>query len=285
MNEIAGLFDQIAVGVYVVLAVAVVWLVQGWSAARYSIRATTFELERSHARIQAGNHMASILLLVEAGLFVFGIQRVVLPQIRKDEALRNASQELIEQDRVIEDEFVTPTFSVPEANPQIVDPVDPSQLGGVIQQGIVATAAPTATLVGTIEPNAPAVIGCNSPNAFLQIPANGMRVFQQTPVMGTAYVEGFSSYKIEIKGPGIPEFAILDEGTVPVSELGALSQFNPAPYQRGTYQFRLMVFDFTTALKASCQVTIYISDPPLTSTPIPTVQPGAPPAFATLPGS
>jgi hypothetical protein len=284
MRQIVSLLDQVAFGLYVILAVAGIWLLQKWSGARYAARATMFELERNHARNQIGNYTASIILVLEAGLFVFGIQRVVLPQMREDDAVRQSVQALLQQ-QTMDDDFVTPTFSVPEANPQIVDPVDPAQLGGAPEQGIVATAAPTATLVGTIEPNAPDVIGCNTPNAFLQIPANGMRIFQQTPVVGTAFVDNFSSYKIEIKGPGIPDFAVLDEATIPVLEQGALSQFNPAPYERGTYQFRLMVFDTTTALKASCQVTIYVTDPPLTSTPIPTVQPGAPPAFATLPGN
>ena len=285
MLEVVGFVDQIAVGFYVVLAVLGIWFIQGWNDARYASRATTFDLERSVARERSGNYLALIFLIIEAGLIVLGLQQVVLPQLREDDEVRQAALRLSQEDQIVTDDFVTPTFSAPSSNPQIVDPVDPAQLGGVPAQGIVATAAPTATLVGTIEPNVPDMIGCNAPNAFLQIPANGMRVFQQTPVVGTAFVDDFSSYKIEIKGPGIPDFAILDEGAIPVTELGGLSQFNPAPYERGTYQFRLMVFDVTTALQASCQITIYVTDPPLTATPIPTVEPGAPPAFATLPGS
>jgi hypothetical protein len=74
-------------------------------------------------------------------------------------------------------------------------------------------------------------------------------------------------YKLEIGRPG-GQFSVLDEEVIPVPELGTLSQFNPAPYAEGEYLFRLMVFDTNAELKVSCQVTIYISDPVPTATPI-----------------
>ena len=282
MNSIAALIDQVAIGLYVLLGVAAIWYLQKWGAARFEIRATSFELERGYQRELSGVYFASLVLLVEGALFVFGVQSVVLPQVREDEAIRDAARALI-NDAVVLDTFATPTFAVPDANPQIVDPVDPASLGGAPVQDVVATPTNTPTLVGTIEPNAPEVMGCNTPNAKLEVPANGMRVFEQIPVIGTAFIDDFSSYRIEIRGPEIQNFAVLDEGIVPVAEQAALSQFNPAPYQRGTYQFRLVVFDTTTALAASCLVTIYITDPPLTPTPIPSVQPGAAPVFSTQP--
>jgi hypothetical protein len=94
-----------------------------------------------------------------------------------------------------------------------------------------------------------------------------MRVFQPIVVMGTAYFDNFSQYTLEIAREG-DQFARADTIFVPVNELGTLSQFNPAPYEPGTYQFRLMVFDTTDTLRASCQVTIYISEPIPTATPI-----------------
>jgi hypothetical protein len=282
MNTIAAFIDQIAVGVYVLLAVACVWYIQKWSGARFEMRATTFELERGYQRELSGQYLASLVLLAEAAFFILGVQRVVLPQVREDEATRDAARALI-VDSSVQDTFATPTFAVPDANPQIVDPVDPSSLGGGPVQDVVATPTNTPTLVGTIEPNAPEVIGCNTPNASLEVPANGMRVFEQIPVLGTAYVDNFSSYRIEIRGPGIPSFAVLDEGIIPVEEQGPLSQFNPATFERGAFQFRLVVFDTTTALRASCLVTIYITDPPLTPTPLPSLQPGVPPVFSTQP--
>jgi len=56
----------------------------------------------------------------------------------------------------------------------------------------------------------------------------------------------------------------------PMTEMGELGQFVPSFYEPGTYQFRLIVFDTTNAARASCTVTIYISEPIPTATPLPT---------------
>ena len=279
MSTFAGLIDQIAIGLYVILGVVFVWNLQKWSNARYDMQSTTFELERSFARGQGASAAMAIILVIELALIVAGMQRVVVPQAREDDAVREAALAAVNQ-VVVDGDFITPTRPAPQNVPP-VDPVDPDTLGGAPQGDIIATPTNTPTLVGTIEPNAPEVVGCNNDQAFLQIPANGMRVFEAIPVVGLASIPDFSKYTIEIAGPGIPQFAVIDTGTIPVREQGALSQFVPAPYETGTYQFRLMVFDTSDVLRASCQVTVYISDPPLTSTPIPSALPGALPAFST----
>jgi len=207
----------------------------------------------------------------------------VVPQVREDDAQIAAAAAAAAVNVVIEDgDFVTPTRPAPQ-NVVPVDPVDPASLGGAPNQDIIATPTNTPTLVGTIEPNAPEVSGCDSENALLQIPANGMRVFETIPIVGTAFIDDFSQYTIEIRGGNIAEFSPVSRHTIPVRERGALSQFDPAPYENDTYQLRVMVFDSATVLQASCQVTIYVTDRPATSTPVPTVAPGAPPAFATEP--
>lgn len=282
MSVIVGLIDQAAVGLYVLVAVAFVWYLLKWLQARESARATTFELERDFSSYRRANAATILVLLIELGLVVAGVQRVVAPQMREDRLVRNQVQQVALNINA-DGEFNTPT-PAPAQGGAIPDPVDPSVLGGAQVADIAATPTNTPTPVGTIEPNMPDVRGCNTPEAFLQIPANGMRVFQQTPVVGTAFLEDgtFSLYKLEIRGVDIAQFVPIDTVTIPQEELGALTQFNPASLERGTYQFRLVVFDQTNTLRASCQVTISVTDPPLTATPIPTSQPGAPPAFSTV---
>ncbi len=282
MSVIVGLIDQAAVGLYVLVAVAFVWYLLKWLQARESGRATTFELERDFSSYKSANAATVLVLLIELGLVVAGVQRVVAPQMREDRLVRNNQAQQVALNINADGEFNTPT-PAPAQGGAIPDPVDPSVLGGAQVADIASTPTNTPTPVGTIEPNVPAVQGCDTPKAFLQIPANGMRVFQQTPVVGTAFLDDgtFSLYKLEIRGVDIAEFSPIDTVTIPQQELGALTQFNPASLTRGTYQFRLMVFDQTDTLRASCQVTISVTDPPLTATPIPTSQPGAPPAFST----
>jgi hypothetical protein len=59
----------------------------------------------------------------------------------------------------------------------------------------------------------------------------------------------------------------LESSGTAVREAGALGQFNPSLYEPGLYQFRLVVFDITDTMKASCTVNIYLEDPLPTATP------------------
>ena len=257
------LIEQTAPGLYIFIGIALFVFFRRWLVARRDFRSTSFELERDYARLRIGGALTLVVLTIEAGLLVTGMQRVVAPTIRED---REIEEQLGLVEEVVEDgPFATPTRPVPEGGP-IVDPVE---LGEAQDLQIFVTAAPTPTPVGTIEPNYPDVIGCDSDNAFLEQPTRGLVVDRAIPVVGTAFIENFSTYKLEIKGPSTAnQFRVLDEGVTPMLEKGTLSQFNPAAFEPGLYDFRLMVFDTSTTLKASCQVQIRISDPIPTPTPL-----------------
>ncbi len=266
MTTLVFLIEQTAIGWYIGLAVGIVWYSRRWLNAGYAYRATVFELERDIARNERGAALAAMVLCVEAALIVAGMQRVVAPTIRIDQEQRG---DVIEVARADDGDFATPTRLVPSGGlpVEIVEASGNINLGGDDAPVIFATAILTPTPVGTIEPNAPDPVGCTTENAMLQIPANGMRVFEPIPVVGTAFIDNFSNYKIEVLKPGAnPE--VYDSGVTPVNERGTLSQFNPADYEPGTYNFQLMVFDTAQVLKASCRVSIYISEPIPTPTPL-----------------
>ncbi len=268
MSNLIFLIEQVAIGLYILIGVGIIMFWLRWRAARFDVRATRFELERDFAKFRRDNALTLMVLGVELALIVFGIQRIVAPTVRSDQELErliamNNSETVIEtpSDGV----FITPTRPAPLSNL----PIEPVELPRDNEFSVFVTPTLTPTPVGTIEPNAPSVYGCDTPNAFLQIPANGMRVFQVIRVAGTAFVDDFSSYKLEISGPTtLNTFWVIDEGSIPIDELGTLSQFNPDPYAEGTYQFQLTVFDTTRELKASCMVTIYLSRPIPTPTPL-----------------
>jgi hypothetical protein len=258
------LIEQISIGLYILIGVGIFWFWRRWVEARRAYRSSTFELERDLARYQRANATMVLVLLAELALVVVGVQQVVAPTIREDMELQGIAA--VSEIPLGDGEFVTPTRAAPSG--QI--PVDASgvDLGGQQEQAIFVTPTLTPTPVGTIEP-APDAIGCQDSRAELQIPANGMRVFQPIRVVGTAHIDDFSSYKLEINGPGtMNQYGVLYNGTSPLLEPGTLTQFNPAPYEPGTYVFRLAVFDSTATMRASCQVTIYISEPIPTATPL-----------------
>lgn len=262
MSTVVFVLETTAIGWYILIAVGVAWYALRWRAAQREFRSTQFELERDFARFQSANALTFMVLLVEIGLVISGIERIVAPTLREQIA-----EATLLQDAPVEDlPFFTPTPPPPQ---EISIDTSGVELGPQ-EFEVFVTPTLTPTPVGTIEPNAPPVDGCNTPNATLQIPANGMRVFQPIPVVGTAFIDDFAEYKIEISGPSTNNrFSVINRAAAPVTDLGPLAQFNPTPYDPGIYRFQVMVFDITGTLRASCQVNIYVSAPIPTATPLP----------------
>lgn len=251
--------ERVAIGIYILIGVGIVFFLRQYNIQIAEYRATNFELERELARYRQMNALTAIVLLFQVALIVLGIQQAVVPVLEQQVALDN-----IEAAPPIDSIFNTPT-------PAPLGEVDiqPQDIGEEEIVGVQITPTLTPTPVGTIIPAAEQ-IGCESEQAFLQIPANGMRVFQAIPVRGTVYTDDFAYAKIELRGEGtFDNFAVIEDIRSPVHNLSEFSQFIPSPYEEGWYEFRLMVFDVTDTLKASCLVNIYISPPFATPTPIP----------------
>jgi len=101
-----------------------------------------------------------------------------------------------------------------------------------------------------------------------------MRVFEPTVVRGTAYADNFAFYKFELNGPAtFNNWSPVTQYTSPILELGELGQFVPSPYDEGEYRFRVIVFDVTNAIIARCEITIFISPPIPSATPLGTPPP------------
>ncbi len=263
----AGLFffiDQIAVGLYILLAAIILYQLRQLVSARLAYRSTYFELERDLARFRQANAITTIIIIIEMAVILLGVQRVIVPYMQAD----LEREGLLAQQAVVEDlEFNTPTPN-PDLAGVDIEPVP--EIGDDEEGVLLLTPTLTPTPVGTIIPNAPAVEGCTDDRATLQVPTNGMRVFQPIPVIGTAFTEDFAYAKIEISGPGtFDNFVVIDDRRSPTRETSEFSQFVPAPYEPGLYQFRVMVFDLTDTVRAACMVNIYITEPPVTPTPTP----------------
>jgi hypothetical protein len=270
MAGLAFFIEQVAIGLYIFIALGFILLFRNWSMARWAYRATNFELERDFARYRIANAFTGLALLVEAGLIVAGIQNVVAPTLRSFMTMGESSAPI-----VLDVDFKTPTPGARATIAFAEDSIIFRSDNGANEIFISPTPPPTP--VGTIVANAPDAVGCDTPNATLQIPANGMKVFQITEVVGTAFTDNFASYKLEIKGPGtFNNFATLEGSINPVSATGSLGQFNPSPYEPGIYEFRVVVFDTTDTMRASCTVNIYIEEPQPTRTPLPQAAPVVP---------
>lgn len=257
------LIDQIAIPIYIIVTAMMVWFSWHMVSARGNVRGTYYELERDLARQKQWDAAAWVAVLGLFALMILGIQRSVVPFLRTEQS----QQEIVAVGLTEQDSDFRTATPAPIAGGLNIEPVAPLGEDNTI---ILLTPTLTPTPLGTIIPNAPAPEGCVDPRATLQMPANGMRVFQPISVVGTAFTDSFTVAKLEIKGPGTNNtYLVIDDRRQEMREMGAFSQFAPAAYTQGEYQFRLTVFDITDNLVASCMVTIYISDPPVTATPTP----------------
>ncbi len=262
MTAIIALIDQIAIGIYFLIAAGILFALRRYLIQGEEYRSSYFELERDLARYRRSNAITIIIFLLELVIIIVGVQLVVVPELLDERRL----QALLDEARAEDGIFETPVPARPVSDLGI-DPVALPRSVDIADQ-ILATPLPTPTAVGTIIPADPPV-GCNSPQAHLLIPGNGMRVFQPVPVVGTVFTDQFSYASVEINGPSTRgSFQLIDDQLIEVRETAEFSLFVPAGYEPGEYQFRLMVYDITNTLKASCLVHIYISDPLPTLTPV-----------------
>lgn len=262
MTAIVFLIEQVAVGLYILAGVGILVAWRRYSQTQQELRATHFELERDIYRYKRANALTALIILVEFGLGVLGIQRIVAPTMRDTMDIGGVASPITDLP------FVTPTPG------QVVfggPPIDVSnvQIGEAEVVQVIATPTMTPTPVGTLLPNPPPIAGCDTPNATLQVPANGMLVFEPVNVIGTASIDNFAFYNFEVNGPGtFGSFSVIRSYDRPVAETGVLGQFVPSFYEPGQYQFRVTVFDSTNMLKAACMVNITISEPIPTPTPL-----------------
>ncbi len=170
------LVEQMATGLYIIIAVALVLSVRAWLKATNAFHGTYFELEKDMARYRRGNAFTALVLLLELALIVVGVQRVVAPTLRATSTGAPQRQIALVSDGKFETP-IPPTFSaaVIDSSGVQLGAVDPAEQ-------IQPTPTLTPTPVGTIVANAPPA-QCDSPDAQLQIPANGMIVFEPITVV------------------------------------------------------------------------------------------------------
>lgn len=265
MTQLVYLIEQIAPAIYLFCAAGVLFWLGRYFAAQAGLRAAEFELERELEEQRRARAITWAIGLVELGLAAMAVALVIAPTLRAD--LLNAGLPSAPEGDV-EQRFATSTPGGDGSDAEGVFLTVTAQVlsgGGAILQ-LTAVASPTP--VGTIISGAPEPIGCNSEQASLEIPANGMLVFDTLTVVGTANIPNFAFYTLEISGISTGgEFGVLDNKTSPVIEKGVLGQFALASFQPGQYRFRLAVFDNLSEMRASCTVSIFISERPPTNTP------------------
>ncbi|MGQ9594545.1 MAG: hypothetical protein ACUVXH_08460 [Anaerolineae bacterium] len=218
---------------------ALLFLRVAWSARRERLQAI-FTLEKEAAVKREGR-----LLWVALGLFaflalIFSLERYVAPSL------------------------VLPTE--PAATPTLLFLPTPSATPAPPTSTPTATATrlrptrpalPTPTETPTPRPVAPPP-QCPNPAARITAPGAGATVSGVVQFTGTANVENFQYYKLELGvGPSPTEWAFLFSKETPVVD-GPLGSWDSAAVPPGTYTIRLVVVDRTGNYPPPCQVTLQV---------------------------
>ncbi len=113
--------------------------------------------------------------------------------------------------------------------------------------------APTATPTPIVRPPA-----CPNPGVQLTAPGMNAAVSGIVTIMGTASIERFQYYKVELGAGAQPaDWSFLFANQPPVVS-GVLGQWDTGPLPAGTYSLRLVVVDQTGNYPPPCQTVVQV---------------------------
>ena len=239
MVALVGLVAKMSPWLYAVLAVVALLALRTMQFARRDFRQSLFSLEREAAR---GRFYRSLGLFV--GMFVvagmvFAFGRYVVPLVRAEPQTGPTPTGLLAP---------TPTLGPSEITPEPTETatfVRPTR-----RPEETATVAPAATIrpPSTVAPPA-----CANPKVRINSPGEGARLTGAAQIMGTAAINGFSFYKLEVGiGRNPQSWSVIgDLQRSPVTD-GLLGVLDTNALPPGDYALRLVVVDLTGNFPEPC---------------------------------
>lgn len=277
------LVESVAPAIYLICVIGMGFGLRSLMIARGELAFAQFRLEKDNAEELGGWGISLAIIAIQFMALVWLLTNVMLP----------TWQEIIGVE-VAEEGGEGPRFltAIPgELGGPLVIPTG----GGNSGPGIRPTQPPSPTPAGTLRPADPQE-GCILDQASITIPNNGQVIFQTESIIGTANIQNFGFYRFEIRNVEEDDSFRVIAGAQgaqadyldPVNN-GPLGQIVPQNFLPGEYRFRLIVFDTSSNMRAWCEITVFISEPLPTPTPIGGgVAPGIPapgiPAPAATPG-
>ncbi len=252
MGSFISLIENLSLGLYIICGFFLIWNARALMIARYELKLAQYGLEREMAERQGGRALTMIMLMIEILVMVWAISNLASPAWSEglpDDPVNSQSRQ-----------FQT---NVPAGDGSF----EITRSSGPTEQPILSTARPPVTPPGTLGPRSQRA-GCDPDRAWIEIPANGMYVFEDITVIGTAAIDSFASYRFEIRNADGGDYSVYSgDYNVPVTD-GPLGSLSPAVLLPDEYRFRVVVFDTARQPQAYCEITITITEPPATPTPI-----------------
>jgi len=246
VDFVLSLIDERVIWLYALCALAILWFVRAFLAARRERVNTVFPVEREVAAHREGRALSNIGIVLGVAFIITALRFYVLPGIDL--------KKLVEPTPTPELIAPTPEPTAPTETP----PPPTSSLP-------TATPPPRATFTPYASPTprvvtAPTAI-CPEPGISISQPGMGARVSGRVAIHGTAARSDFQFYKVEYGQGESPTHwnVINDIHKVPVTQ-GILEEWDTSGLPAGVYWLRLTVVDPTGNFPPPCDVRVIVEN-------------------------
>jgi hypothetical protein len=235
MDEALRFFRLYEGWIYFFIALGAVLYLRRLFASFREMRSTIFGLERSSAQNRFNQAVTVLVLLILIGIGEFVIVSYVAPLRPESNPLLTPTIDLL----------ATPTATLPAGDSTEV----------VLEEGEEAeTPVPSPTVDARIGQCVAGVLEITSPE-----PAD--QLLGEVEITGSANVENFGFYKLEVTPQSQATWRTIQAGRVPVQDGVLVTSWDTSTLAPGDYLLRLVVTNAAGELLPDCQVPITILIP------------------------
>jgi hypothetical protein len=240
MSIVISLLQAYGIWLYALFGIIALFALRSVLKARAEIKQSIFSLEKEVARNRVYRGLSVIVFMCVLSGGVFAVTNYVEPQsLPAPIGQTPTSTPLLRATPTPSESEYTPT---PTPQPTLVRPTRQPLPTAVVE-------TPTATAVPPPH--------CSTPGVNLTAPGEGAQLSGSVQVMGTASIDNFWYYKIEIGvGRAASDWSVVgDLHYAPVSN-GVLETVNTSALPPGEYSLRLVVVDKTGNFPEPCVVHV-----------------------------
>lgn len=230
MQETINLLQTFEVWIYVLLGLFGLYFGRKFYVAWQELRNAGFGLERDNAQARLNQSAFLLVLLLLLAVGEFTLVSFIAPSL-------------------------SASMAEPTATLSFLSTATPTPALGLVSQA--TGGAPTAQFA---TPEQTDVSGCIAGQIEITSPVDGEQISGVVPVIGTANIENFGFYKIELKPVNSPDWVTLQAGNAVVSQ-SKLGDWDTRRLIPGEYQLGLVLVDNQARLAPACvvQVNVIIS--------------------------
>jgi hypothetical protein len=229
MEQILQFFRNYEIYIYIILGVLAIWQIRKFAVSWEELRGAFFGLEREAAQSRVNSAATMVVILIIMAVVEFTIVTFVAPTVPGANPLPTATLDLL----------ATPTVTLPAPTQ------DPNATQG---------ATPTPGEVAAAE-------GCTPGQVNLISPLNGDTINGSITIRGTAKINNFGFYTLQIAKPGDTVYLPIQVGQQPVMN-DALGTWDTSALSPGAYMLELMVTDNIGNAQAPCDIQVNVQAAP-----------------------